>query len=52
MTRIWHRRLIRLHNNWPPILTLILGAAVIVAAGGYTVDRVASLGARMARAML
>lgn len=48
MTRIWHRRLIRLHNNWP----LILGAAVIVAAGSYTVDRVASLGARMARAML
>jgi len=41
MTRVWHRRLVRLNNHFP----LILGVLLVI-------DRVASLGARLARAML
>jgi hypothetical protein len=48
MTRVWHRRLVRLNNHFP----LILGVLLVAGAGGYFIDRVASLGARLARAML
>lgn len=48
MTRNLHRRLTRLHNNLP----LILLGLVIAAGGLYTVDRIASLGARLARVLL
>lgn len=48
MTRLWHRRLVRLNNNLP----MILLAIAVAGSGVYAVDRIASLGARLARAWL
>ena len=48
MTRAWHRRLTRLRNY----RELILVAVVVTGSSLYAVDRLASLGARMARALL
>lgn len=48
MTRLWHRRIVRLRNH----RDLILVALIIAGSGAYAVDRLASLGARMARALL
>lgn len=48
MTRAWHRRVTRLHNHLP----LILVAAATLAGAAVVIDRIASLGAHAARALL
>lgn len=48
MTLAGRRTFIRVRNNWP----IAVLAIVITAAGCYAVDRLASLGAHLARALL
>ncbi len=48
MTRLWHRRIVRLNNHLP----LIVVAAATIAGALVVVDRLASLGAQAARALL
>lgn len=48
MSRLWHRRLVRLHNHLGLILlVLATGAGAVV-----VIDRIASLSAHAARALL
>ncbi|MDO8976749.1 hypothetical protein [Reyranella sp.] len=52
MTRLWHRRMTRLHNRLPIPLSLIAIAAATIAGALVVIDRFASLGAHAARALL
>ena len=48
MTRLWHRRMTRLNNHLP----LLVLAGATIAGAVIVIDRLASLGAHAARAML
>lgn len=48
MTRSTYRRWVRLQNHLPLIFIVL----AIGGSGAYAIDRIASLGARLARAML
>ena len=48
MTRLWHRRFVRLHNYLP----LIVVALATIAGAIVVIDRIASLSAHAARALL